>query len=188
MKKHRNIIIFIVAVLVIGIGAYAFVANKKKEESKQNENTQESNTTTDKGDNPPEVEETQQPTTPSNQVTDVSETLPGFNEVSLTVYLNQDATIGPDGKTQIPVGALMPYFYMPSGNFTVQKMVGSEWKDLLTNVSYSGHGGLWAFYTEPTEDNIQYRVLKIENGKPVSVSKIYTVKRSDLTGGVKTYN
>lgn len=186
MKKYRFIILTMITILLFAAAGYAFYANQKKETANKGGDTTVSENT--KGDLEPSTSEVPTPTEPSKEVTTVTKDLPQFTDVSLTVYVNQDASMGPDGQTKIPTGALMPYFYMPGGIYTIQKMTGGQWKDLLTNVSYSGHGGLWAFYTDATEDNVAYRVYRIENGQPTAVSKTFIIIRSDLEGGMKTYN
>lgn len=184
MKKYRVVILTLATILLFGAAGYAFYANQKNKAANPEDTTVTENT---KGDFETDTQEEPLPTEPSKEVTNVTKELPQFSDITLTVYVNKDASTGPDGETEIPVGALMPYFYMSEGVYTVQKLTGGQWKDLLTNVSYAGHGGLWAFYTDATEDNVEYRVLRIENGQPTAVSKIFTVKRSEITGGSKAY-
>jgi hypothetical protein len=59
---------------------------------------------------------------------------------------------------------------------------------VATSINYPGHGGLMASFAGPTEDNINYRVLKIENNTVKLISKTFVVKRADMSAGYKTYN
>lgn len=195
MKNPKNIILLGVAlILVFGTG-FAIVKNQKKfvtpiknEESKKEEEIKatDKETTNEKSDNAPADTKplsTNQPTPTVN--TAVNE----LKGVTLTIYLITDPIISQDGKTTVAKDSITPYFYPDgSGVYSVQKLSGSNWVDVATSINYPGHGGISAAYAGPAEDDINYRVLKIESGKINAVSKTFVVKRSDLTGGVKTYN
>lgn len=188
-KKSWIILAAVLLLLVGGVSFYLYRNNlKKREDEKMKAAQEEGKFSEEKGDDlaDPGSENDYQTiggTTPS--VTSQVETL---GEVSLTVYFQSGATTSQDGKTTIPAGSLAPYFYLPSGIYSVQKLTGGVWKDVATNIQYPGHGGLAAGYTGPSEDNVSYRVLKIEGSTVKSISKTFVVKRSDLNEGVKTYN
>lgn len=99
-----------------------------------------------------------------------------LTDVILTVYINYDT------------GGVSPYFYVPQGTYTAQKLVGTSWQNVATNIKYVGHGGLNVAEAGSSEDNISYRIMRVENGNPVQISKTFLVRRADLTSGVKTYN
>ena len=172
--------------MVLGSTAFAAVkvrqnSQKKNEEKKQEEQKKEEEKTEGKfneateNQNTNSIQNTTQSTGSTNSSGNASQ--PGvLTEVSLTVYLDNDT------------GGINPYFYMPQGVYTVQKMVSGAWQNVATNINYVGHGGLNVAKTNPDEDNISYRVLKIENGTAARISKTFVVKQADLVGGVKTYN
>jgi cytoskeletal protein RodZ len=188
-KLEKRIIIIAIVLAFLGVGGYGLYrvqsASKKKTEATTTQNQGKDTNSTEKTDNPPSAEantnnDTPAPTTNTN--------VGVLGEVSLTVYLQSETTTSQDGKTTIAAGSIIPYFYLPGGIYTVQKMVGTTWKDVASNVNYPGHGGLLASFAGSTEDNINYRVLQLEGGAVKSVSKTFVVKRSDITGGIKTYN
>lgn len=85
---------------------------------------------------------------------------------------------------------LIAFYVQGPGYFTVQKKVSGFWKTTNENVYYSGSGGLEADALRANEDSNTYRVLKIENGQYIALSKEYTVFRTDVinAGGIKTYH
>lgn len=188
--KLKYIIVGLGLVAIIGTGTFLAVKQVifKKNNSSNNQAQSDYNRKTEKTDNPAPVE-TKNPDEGKPTPT-VNSGIGVLGEVFLTAYYNKDATTSADGKTTIPAGSIQPYLFpQGSGVYSVQKFVGGSWADVASNVSYSGHGGIAAAYAGPKEDNIQYRVIKLESGKPVSVSKIFVVVRADLVGsGVKTYN
>lgn len=187
MKKIIKNKYFIIAIALFLLGSTVFVAvkvrqnsQKKSEEKKQEEQKKEEET----GGKFNETTESQTTNNTQNNIQSSGSTnssgntsQPGvLTNVSLTVYLDNDT------------GGVNPYFYMPQGVYTVQKMVSGTWQNVATNINYVGHGGLNVAKTSPEEDNISYRVLKIENGAPSQISKTFVVRRGDMVGGVKTYN
>lgn len=190
MKKiFKNKIFWIAAVVIIlGIGGFALVRSQqdsKKQDASNNESSNSGAKPNEKTDNPPAEDSQGQSSVGQTTInTSVSE-LAG---VSLTAYLNREATTSQDGKTTIPADSISISFYMPVGVYSIQKLNISGWQDVATNNNYSGHGGLSVPNVASPEDNISYRVIKIENGTAKSVSKTFIVKRSDLSGGIKTYN
>lgn len=173
-----------------GIAYYIYQNNQKKNESKTETRTQEEGkVSTEKGEDSTTDTNSEKDYQSTGGETPTVPAAPGvLSEVSLTAYMSMEDANSQDGKTTIPAGSITPYFYLPSGVYSVQKLTGGAWKDVATNIQYPGHGGLSAGYTLPTEDNINYRVLKVENNSVKSISKTFVVKRADLAGGVKTYN
>lgn len=192
MKNPKNIILLAVALILVSGTGFAVVKNQKKitapltkEESNKDEQTNMPKTN-EKGDNAPQ--ESTQPVSTNQPTPTMNTAVRELADVTLTVYMINDPITSQDGKTTVPAGSLTPYFYLPSGLYSVQKLSGSNWADVATSINYPGHGGLSVTYAFPAEDNISYRVLKIEAGKVTAVSKTFVVKRADITGGVKTYN
>jgi len=190
-KKTKQILLVTFIVITVGLligGGYWLFSRQAKKT--QNTNLTEDTKSVEEGGKTDTSSTVPTPvqTTPSTTTTATTKTLGVLSDVSLTANLVSEESIAQDGKTVIPPGSITPTFYTNTGNFTIQKMVAGVWKDIITNQVYPGHGGITAWFCGPTENNIQYRVLKVENGTPVSASKIFTVKRSDLTSGVKTYN
>lgn len=191
MKKAKNIILLVVAlVLVLGTG-FAIVKNQKKFRapvSKTEETKKEDKPTgaTEKGDNTPQEAK---PLSTNQPTPTVNTALKELKGVTLTAYLINEAIISQDGKVAVPQNSITPYFYPEgSGLYSVQKLSGTNWIDVATSINYPGHGGITASYAGPSEDNVNYRVIKIEAGKVTAVSKTFVIKRSELTVGVKTYN
>jgi hypothetical protein len=181
----------VVLLLLVGVTAfYLYRNNSKKKEADNSAATQEAGKSNeDKGDATADATNSEKDyQTVGGETPTVTTTVGTLSEVSLTVYLATEASTSQDGKTTIPAGSITPYFYLPSGVYSVQKLTGGVWKDVATNIQYPGHGGLAAGYTTATEDNISYRTLKIENNIVKSISKTFVVKRSDLSSGSKTYN
>lgn len=196
MKKllKNKLLVAGLAVLILSGGAFVIVKgiqNKNKASENKEETVKEAEIAGGKTDTPPDTD-AQTPTqapTPSPTPTPVTNTnLGSINDVSLTVYVNAQATTSLDGKTTIPAGSISPYFYLASGVYTVQKLSGQTWVDVATNINYPGHGGLAVQTAGPAEDNVNYRVLRLENGTAKDVSKTFIVKRAELAAGVKTYN
>lgn len=187
MKKYRLIIIIAVPLILIPVSLYAFWMNKAKKGDKVQSIKQLAEPKVEKTDENNSQDNSIQPTELSKEMTPVNNNLATFTEVSLTAYLNKETMVGPNG-SQAPTGAIMIYFYMPQGAYTVQKKTSEIWKDVVTNFEYPGHGGLWAFYMEESENLAEYRVLKLANGQPVAISKIFKVQRDDLASGMRTYN
>jgi preprotein translocase subunit YajC len=197
MKKiqNKNLAVIVAVVLLLGTGAFIAIKNQRKgtkTEEQKTENQTEGkapDTSAGKTDTAPDVAEQPVQTTPNATPTKVPTTGTGvINDVTLTVYVNNQATTSQDGKTNIPAGSLSPYFYVPSGIYTIQKLSGTSWNDVASNINYPGHGGIAAQTAGPSEDNISYRVLRLENGTVKDISKTFVVKRSDLASGFKTYN
>lgn len=198
MKKNQKYIYgTLVAILVVGVavGYYYYgknAAKKNQEQAQQGKfdeapENKDDDSQEEKTDNKTQDVQPVQ-TKPSTTTTTVPTTLPILGDVSLTVNVVTDNTTAPDSTTTAAAGSIFPTFYMPAGTYTVQKLVSGSWKDIITNQAYAGHGGLAAWFAGPTEDNISYRVVRIENGKVVSISKTYVVNRTDLTTGIHTYN
>jgi hypothetical protein len=195
IKNYRKYIYGGLAVLVIGgitLGGYLYSQNTKSKESENKTQTEKKEVSSQaidpaKTTTAPVVNAPVQ-TTPSTTTTTAPVALPTLANVSLTAYLSAQDSIAPDGSTPMPAGSIAPTFNMPDGTYTIQKMVGGVWKDIITNQSYPGHGGIAAWFSGPTEDNISYRILKIEGGKAASSSKTFVVRRSDITATVYTYN
>lgn len=189
LLKNKYFIGAVIAALlaVTGFAVYKVQQDFKKQDPGQNTTNESKEVTpTVKTDNPP-AETTQNQDNGTGQ-TVVNSNLGTLSGVSVTVYLNKTATTSLDGKTSIPANSMTAYFYMEPGVYSVQKLVGAGWQDVATNNNYPGHGGLAVPYLGPTEDNVSYRVVKIENGTAKSVSKTFIVRRSDLSSGSKTYN
>lgn len=194
MKRNKKLYITIgsvILVLAIAVGGY-FLYQREKGKTGEKENQENSQKTTetkstDKTNNSQTIPQNIQ-IKPSTGTTATPTTLGNLSDVSLTAYLYKESAVAPDGTTTMPSGSIVPTFYAKSGTYTIQKMVGGAWKDIITNYSYPGHGGIAAWYDGPTEDSIQYRVLGVSGGKPTTVSKTFVVKRSDLSGGVFSYN
>lgn len=188
MKNPKNIVLLIIALVLFSGTGFAVVKNRKKiinPEKEKQEEAQKKNTE-EKGDAAPEVKSEPMST---NQPTPIVNTaVAELKDISLTVYVVTDPITSQDGKTTVPAGSLTPYFYLNSGVYSVQKRVGTSWVDVATSINYPGHGGLSVAYAAPAEDNINYRVLKIENGKVTAISKTFVVTRAEINGGVKTYN
>lgn len=193
MKKIFKKVWFWVGIIVlIAIIASGFYLVKGKQmlnkdvEKKQSTGTGE-NVSTEKTD-AGVTEETVNPDE-GKPTPEVNTGLSELSGVTLTAYLIKEATTSVDGKTTIPANSIQPYFYpQGAGVYSIQKFSGSSWIDVASNVSYPGHGGIAGAFTGSTEDNISYRVVKIENNKAAAVSKTFTILRSDLASGVKTYN
>lgn len=187
LLKNRYFIV-VVILLILGGGVFAVVKNqqktKKQEEEKKAEEQKKEGY--EKGDNLPN--EPAGAYQSQGGTTTIQSNLGTLSEVSLTVYLNRQESKSLDGKTTISANSMSPYFYLPSGVYSVQKMTSGTWQDVATNINYPGHGGLSVPVINPGEDNVSYRALKTENGVAKSVSKTFIVKRSDLSGGVYTYN
>lgn len=190
MKKLLKNKYFVVAVALIILGGGGFVVYKtrqnaqKQEEEKKAEEQKSENY--EKGENLPE--ESPDAFKSQGGTTTVQSNIGVLSEASLTVYLNREETTSSDGKTIIPANSISPYFYLPSGVYSVQKLISGNWQDVATNINYPGHGGLPVPVLGPSEDNVSYRVLKTENGTAKLASKTFVVKRSDLSGGAYTYN
>jgi hypothetical protein len=195
MKKKQKIILgSILAIVLISLavaGGYLYFQRQKKiadtKTTTTPQNATDKGASTEKTDNTPQ-QITPIQVTPSTTTTPVPATLGVLGDVSLTAYLYNTQMVAPDGKTTMEAGSITPTFYTRSGTFTIQKMVDGAWKDIITNYVYPGHGGIAAWYSGPSEDNISYRVLSIEGGKPVSASKNFVIKRADLTKGYASYN
>jgi cytoskeletal protein RodZ len=191
--QNKNLAVIVAVVLMLGVGVFAAIKNQKspnKTESQKSESQQNQAVNSEgKTDTPPDVKEDPVQTTPNSTPTKVPTAGAGVvSDVTLTVYLNNQATTSQDGKTTIPAGSLLPYFYVPSGIYSIQKLSSATWVDVASNINYPGHGGISAQQAGPAEDNISYRVLRLEGGVVKDVSKTFVVKRSDLQGGFKTYN
>jgi cytoskeletal protein RodZ len=192
MKKifKNKLVLLGLAVLVVGGIGFVLVKGVKKTEAP----TPETKTEEPKTKETPDVKSNEpnnnpQTSAPSPTPTPVTNSNIGtINDVTLTVYMNAQATTSLDGKTTVPAGSLSPYFYVPSGVYSIQKLSNGKWIDVASNINYEGHGGIAAAAAGPAEDNISYRVLRLENGTAKDISKTFVVKRSDLSGGVKTYN
>lgn len=188
MKKKLPIIAGVVSlVLVVGFGIYFVKTKSKSAENKSTDSQTETKkaTSTEKTDNPPSTE-TQ--TQSDAKTPTVNSSVPQLNGVSLTVYLYTEQTTSQDGKTTIPANSIFPSFYMEAGTYSAQKLISGSWVDVATGIKYAGHGGLSVPYIKPAEDNVSYRLIKIENDTAKGISKTFTVTRSDLTAGMKTYN
>lgn len=196
MKKKQMIqvgaLLGVIALIVAGIFGYMYWNNHQKSSNQVINATKKgeaANNSTEKTDNSStSTDTTPVQTKPSTTTTTTPAALANLTDVSLTVYVTTQDSKATDGNTNMPTGSLTPFFYMPAGTYTIQKMASGAWQDVITNQSYPGHGGVAAWFAGPSEDNIQYRVLKIQNGQPTSASKTFVVKRSDLSGGVYTYN
>ena len=200
MKKKQKVYLAvgIGALLVLGLGAGAYFYNKKNQEQSSSsggvtkvtkvlEGTNGKSATPAKTDNTPVVVTPVQ-VTPSKTTTNVPTALGTLDEASVTAYLYKFDEVAADGTSVMPAGSIVPTFYTQTGTFTIQKMVDGTWKDIITNYNYPGHGGITAWFAGPTEDNISYRVLQIEGGRPSKASKTFVIRRSDLTTGTHTYN
>lgn len=196
MKKYINVKYLLIAagaVLILAAGSFIYINNKKEDNTAATgtngeQQVGENEKATEKTDNPqPVAINNPDEGKPTPQITT---TLGKLNDVFLTAYYSKEASTSQDGKTVVPAGSIQPYLYpQGSGVYSVQKKVGSTWTDVASNVSYPGHGGIAAAFAGPTEDNIEYRVVRIEDGKAVSASAAFVVKRSDLVEvGVKTYS
>jgi len=189
LKNKVFWIILVIVILLLGVGGFVLVQNQNKqrsEEKAKEEGKSNNAKPTEKTDNPPKDDTQNQNGTVGQTV--VNSSLGNLSDVSLTAYLNREASTSLDGKTTIPANSISISFYMPAGVYSIQKLIGSSWQDVATNNNYPGHGGLSVPNLSPSEDNISYRVIKIENGTAKSVSKTFIVKRSDLSDGMKTYN
>jgi hypothetical protein len=191
MKKIFKNKVIVIAILfaLLGVGGFVYyriqLAGKKTINNIATQEQGKEGAATEKTDNPPSENVTPETST----TTETTNTAVGIlTEVSLTAYLQTEDTTSQDGKTTVLAGSIMPYFYLPGGIYTVQKLVGATWKDVASSVNYPGHGGLLASFAGPTEDNISYRVLKIEGGTTKAVSKTFVVKRADFSGNIKSYN
>jgi hypothetical protein len=106
--------------------------------------------------------------------------------VTLTVYVSTEAiTVGTKTSQQ---GSISLNFYTDPGTYVVQKQVGGAWQNFGTAVKYSGSGGLAGGYLDPADDNVNVRLALTENNKITYVSKTFTIVRSEITSGFKTYN
>jgi hypothetical protein len=198
MKKKQQMFILIglgiILLGVVGFFGYRYYVGQKNNVATVTPATTKSTTAVNqlnadqKTDNTPTAAATPVQTKPSTTTTPVADNLGILSDASLTAYLYAQSSVASDGTTPMPASSVAPFFYVPSGSYTIQKLSNGVWTDLITNQSYPGHGGIAAWFFGPTEDNVSYRVLKIESGKPVSASKTFVVKRADLTGGVHTYN
>lgn len=191
LLKNKIFTITFIALIIAGLGIggyFLYAGNKKKtdEEKTQEEGKANIDTTTEKTDN--QTDEVAKPESTGEPTPTVNTAVGELKEVSLTVYLVMENTTSQDGKTTVSAGSITPYFYLPGGIYSVQKLVGTNWQDVATSINYPGHGGLQVSSAGPTEDNINYRVLKIEGGTVKSVSKTFIVKRADMSTGYKTYN
>jgi hypothetical protein len=195
MKKFLKIKYLVIAagvLLILLAGGFIYIKNKKENkvntpEAKTEQPATNDQKTIEKTDNPQaEVPKNPDEGKPTPVINNSVGSLDG---VFLTAYLYSNSTTSMDGKTTVPANSIQPYLFpQGSGVYSVQKLSGTSWLDVASNISYSGHGGIAGAYAGPSEDNINYRLVKIENGKAVSISKTFVVKRSDLSGGVKTYN
>lgn len=176
--KYKYPFAVLVLFLVILGGTYLY-QNKKKEFSKEESAQKETILTPGKEKTTPdlpaenEIQSTKEENSSSQETTQPTTVLSDLKDVSLTVYKEGESN-------------LLAYFYIPSGIYNVQKKEGSNWKNLVTNRSYPGHGGLAVPAISSSEATL--RIVKIEGGKEVSVSKEFIMRSSDLATGVKTYN
>jgi short subunit dehydrogenase-like uncharacterized protein len=193
LLKNKIFIILVIAIIALGLGVGGYLLytnNKKIADEKKTQKEGKTDTSadqmTEKADNT--TGEVSKPETTGEPTPTVNTAVAELKEVSLTVYLVMEDTTSQDGKTSVPAGSITPYFYLPGGIYSIQKLVGATWTDVATSINYPGHGGLLASFAGPTEDNINYRALKIEGGTIKAVSKTFVVKRADMTSGYKTYN
>lgn len=185
MQLNKKILILVAAFLVVGsgLGGYFYFKNETKEKEveqlieKQDEMYPE-------GDADQKEEEPAQTQTPPPATT--TKEVKSLDGVTLTVYVGSE-TINIGTKT-VPAGSISLNFYTNPGTYMVQKEKAGVWQNFSSNIKYSGSGGLSGGYLEPTEDNVNVRIGLVEGNTVTAVSKSFTVIRSELTSGFKTYN
>ncbi len=103
-----------------------------------------------------------------------------INDVTIQAIKNQDNTIGLS-------------LYGPQGVYSVEKCSSYQsgqcapgWASVVTNQSYSGHGGLAFALLSSGESKATYLVYQMANGQKVATSKPITVDRA-LINDVKTF-
>lgn len=185
MKINKKILILIAAFVLLGatVGGYFYFKNATKEKEveelieKQDERYPEGEEDQIKTDQT--EENTSVPPTPAQE-------LKNLEAVTLTVYVSSE-TINIGTKT-VPAGSISLNFYTNPGTYVVQKEKSGVWQNFSSNIKYSGSGGLSGGYLEPAEDNVNVRVGLVEGNAVTAVSKSFTIIRSELSSGFKTYN
>lgn len=185
MKKilgNKTAIILALALLV-GFGgtfAYLSMTNDSKKEEEKKENLQEDGKTQkEKGEGLPVQEDSPKKQEPVQEEAPTSSTNLSSLSSSVTAQKNPS-----DGSIEI-------LFYLEgSGVFTSQEKSGDAWVTVKENQAYAGRGGFSAGTIASGQESKTMRVLKIENGKYVAVTKEFTIKRSEVEAalGIKTYN
>lgn len=184
MKLTRKILILTVAFVLVGAGVGGFVYFKNMtKENKTEELIEKQDEMYPEGETDQTETETKDTTPPPTTTVSEPKSLDG---VTLTVYVSTE-TITLGTKT-VPAGSVSLNFYTNPGTYVVQKQVGSTWQNFSSNIKYSGTGGLSGGYLEPADDNINVRIALVENSAVTAVSKSFTIIRSELTSGFKTYN
>lgn len=186
VSKNKLSLIVLFLILAVAGGFYFYKVKSENFVAQENKVNQEQtgvvkDASSGKGDDrEQEASEEQQKAVVQNTPTTLS-------DVSLTVYLNKEAVN--TGSQTIPKNAVTLYFYPPGGIYNIEKKTSLSWSVIARGQSYPGHGGLPAPYMVPNEDNVSYRVVSVDNaGKILAYSKIFVVKRSEITDWVKTYN
>lgn len=194
MKKIGRIFKNKVAWLLVGAlfvgfsGAFLYMSktdstNKeepKKEETKTDNNNISDTNQKDKGEVLPPQDTT--PKTPP-PVQDKAPTSGSTSLGSLTTSVTAQKDPSDDNIDIL--------FYLEgAGTFTSQEKSGSSWVTVKENQVYPGRGGFLAGSIPAGQASKTIRVLKIENGKYIAVTKEFTVTRSEVEAalGIKTYN
>jgi len=196
MKKvaSKKIIALLVGAFVVGIGGAVLYKSqtdftKNGESQTQVPDNNGQNSSTDKTDGGVDMDNASKDTTTSSDTTSTAQK-PTTTPTNNTVTLSSLGTSVTAQKSLTDSNISVSFYLEDSGNFTVQEKSGTSWKTIKSNAFYSGKNGLLAATLSSGQTTKTIRVLKNQNGKYVSVTKSFTIKRSDVeaSGGVKTYN
>ncbi len=183
--RSKTTILLIVALIAGFGGTFAYLSltdsstkeDSKKEETKKDENVDNK---TEKGEGLPAEKPVSRTPEP------VQEKAP-TNDSSGLSALNSSVTAQKNPSND----SIDILFYLEgSGVFTSQEKSGSSWITVKENQYYAGSGGFPAGSIPAGQETKTMRVLKIENGKYVAVTKEFTITRSEVEAslGIKTYN
>ena len=186
MKKilAHKLILIIAGALIIGFGGTVLYLSATSK--KQNQNSGSSSTTTTQS-VPPVTEKGEMPSSSVTSTTKaaLNQTAPSGSTSLITLNTSVTAQSSPSD------GSISLIFYPEGGgSYTIQQLISGSWQVEKENVNYSGVGGLQDGSLASGENSKTLRLLKIENGNYVAVSKEFTITRQDVTaaGGIKTYN
>lgn len=81
------------------------------------------------------------------------------------------------------------FYPQDPGRFTVQEKTAGSWRSISEDIYYTGSGGLAAATMPPGADSMTLRLLQVQNGSYVAISKEFNVSRQEVmaAGGIMTY-
>lgn len=196
MKKvaSKKLIALLVGAFVVGTGGAVLYKSQadfpKREESReQPQSSADQSDSTGKTDGGDVTDSLDKDTSTSSDTPDTS-TKPATSPTNGTASLASLGTSVTAQKSLTNSTISISFYLEDSGTFTVQEKSGASWKTTTENIFYPGKNGLIAATLSSGQSSKTIRLLKNQNGKYVSATKSFTIKRSDVeaSGGVKTYN